>query len=118
MRGERPTPTAVPAMDARMLWLPLLAVTSARLEEAQRLAWMAAREADADRYETFLPTLAMPATSRKEPGNMAGATSMGVRISSAVAASMEMEETIRQRFGSESKPRNVPRYDAKSTPPS
>ena len=48
-----------------MLWLPALAVRSARFLSAAKLLWMAAREADAERYATFLATLATEATRRK-----------------------------------------------------
>lgn len=45
----------LPTMHARMVWPPDLAVMSARFPFSDRTLWIAAREADAARNDTFFP---------------------------------------------------------------
>lgn len=44
-----------PRMEVTMNWEPALAVMSARFSRLAKELWMAAREAEAERKQTFLP---------------------------------------------------------------
>ena len=52
-------------MHARMVWAPDLAVMSARFPFKDSMLWMAARDADAARNDTFFPVRGGEDTSAK-----------------------------------------------------
>ena len=54
---ERRMPSPVPRMDVTMNCEPALAVMSASFSRLAQELWMAAREALADRKQTFLPAV-------------------------------------------------------------
>lgn len=53
-----------PTVHARMVCAPDFAVTSARFPLADSTLWIATREADAARKDTFLPAATKPSTTK------------------------------------------------------
>lgn len=59
-------------MQATIVCAPALAVTSARFPFAARTLWIAARDADAARYDTFFPLEQQDTTNSAHPPKVGG----------------------------------------------